>query len=77
MSDCPDCDNTGFVEEYAEIWDEADRDVGYWYRRDCRNWRHRCRPTLGEIAAALREGRELPRGYMLPEPAISKARGES
>jgi hypothetical protein len=67
VSDCPDCDNAGFIEEYAEIWDDAGRDTGYWYRLDCRNWRHRCGPSLEEIARALREGRDPPHMYMLPE----------
>lgn len=55
MSECPDCEETGFDRD----WD------GNPF--SCRNWRHRSRPTLGEIAAALSEGREPPRNYMLPE----------
>lgn len=63
MSDCPDCDNTGFTEEYAEMWDDSGRDVGYFYRLDCRNWRHNRGPSLEEIAAAIRKGREPPHSY--------------
>jgi hypothetical protein len=56
MSDCPDCDNEGFV--WAGGGDEAPE-----IRIRCTNWRHFKGPSLGEIAAAIREGREPPRPY--------------
>lgn len=70
MSDCPQCDNVGWTDEYAERWDADGNQVGSWYRLQCRNWRHRCRPTLEEIATALRNGMEPPHSYMIPESDI-------
>lgn len=54
MSDCPDCDNEGFV------WADGGDDEPLMQVR-CTNWRHRCLPTLDQIASAIRDGRELPR----------------
>jgi hypothetical protein len=51
--------------EFAESYGDELR--GEWYRLPCRNWRHRCRPSLEEITAAIREGIEPPRPYMLKE----------
>jgi hypothetical protein len=67
MSDCPECDNVGYIDEFVENLD--DEDTGTWYRRPCRGWRHRMRPTLEEIASALREGREPPHSHLLPLPS--------
>lgn len=56
MSDCPDCDNAGWIESYAESWDADGNEVGEFYWFKCDNWRHYVRPTLGEIASALKAG---------------------
>jgi hypothetical protein len=55
MSECLACEETGVVYD------------GDGQPFPCPDWRHRCRPTLSEIASALREGREPPRNYMLPK----------
>lgn len=62
MSECPDCDETG-----------VDYD-GDGQPFPCRNWRHRCRPSLEEIADCLNRGVEPPRPYMLPEPREERNR---
>jgi hypothetical protein len=61
MSDCHDCDNAGFTWEFVES--PEDELEGEWHQVPCRNWRHRVRPTLHQIAAAYREGREPPSTY--------------
>jgi hypothetical protein len=65
MSDCPNCDNDGYTMEFVEAFDDELR--GEWYRLPCRNWRHRSRPSLAEIAWHLEQGLEPPRPYMLPD----------
>jgi hypothetical protein len=57
LSDCPDCENEGFV------WCDGGEDEGPLLRVRCTNWRHGCGPSLKEIADAIREGREPPRPY--------------
>ena len=68
MSDCPDCENTGFTWELSET--PGDELKGEWHRSPCRNWRHRVRPTLAQIASALREARDPPPTHMIPETEI-------
>lgn len=67
MSDCPECENAGFIYEPVEKPDEAGCEVVEWHRRTCRNWRHQSGPSLEEIAAAIREGREPPHSYLRTE----------
>jgi hypothetical protein len=54
MSDCPDCENTGFAYD------------GEGDLFPCPNWRHRCRPSLEEIADHIKRGVEPPRPYKIP-----------
>lgn len=64
MSECPDCDETGFLLEWEEDYD-GEPLHGHPIRVPCQNWRHSVRPSLEQIADCLKRGVEPPRTHSI------------